>query len=180
MRLIAHIAGAEHSAVRELALDREHVLLGVRNAVADGVGGNSADGDVLRPVEAGIGMAAGRVQWSKREREILAEAVPRRSGDERIRKQRRSGTAVGGAVGSVGREDSDGKCLDRGVIHSETGAKTGFAGTAQDLAEESAGGYVGRISEAEARRKFVAGGGEGAPDSGIGRVQDSCGRAWKN
>ena len=51
MRLIAHVAGAEHGVLPDLPLDREHVLFGVRNTVANGISGNAADRDILRPID---------------------------------------------------------------------------------------------------------------------------------
>ena len=62
MRLVAHVASAEHGIVPELALDREHVLFGVGNTIADGISRDAADGLVLRPIDVGIGMAARGVQ----------------------------------------------------------------------------------------------------------------------
>src|SRR5271163_1483281 len=98
MRLIAHIAGAEQSIVPQLPLDREHVLLGVGNAIADGIRGDAGDGNILRPVEARIGMAGGRVQWRKGDGKILAVILSAGSGYEGVIKQWGSGTAVGRAV----------------------------------------------------------------------------------
>src|SRR5580698_9219136 len=40
MRLIAHIGGAEQGVFAELSFDGERVLLGIRNAIGDRVGGN--------------------------------------------------------------------------------------------------------------------------------------------
>ena len=124
-------------------------------------------------------MAAGGVQRREGDGKILAEIVSIGSGDEWVGKQRWSGTAVGGAVGSVGGEDSEGEGFDGGVIHSEAGAKTGLAGTAEELAEKAVSRCIGRIGEADARREFVARRRQGAPHSGIGGIQDSDGAPGK-
>ena len=78
------------------------------------------------------------------------------SGHEWVRKHRWSGAAVRGSVWSVGRQHSESEGFDGGVIHSEAGAKTGLAGTAEHLAEEAVVGDIGRIGKADARGEFIA------------------------
>src|ERR1700722_4179295 len=133
MRLIADETRVQYGVVSDLALQRKHVLLGVRNAIADRIRRDAADGNVLRPVECGIGMAGRTVQRRKGHREVLAEILLIGSSNEWIGKSRRSGARVRGSVRSVGRENSDGERFDGCVVEAETGAKTGLRGTAKNL-----------------------------------------------
>src|ERR1700723_623457 len=178
--LIAHVAGAEQRVVPNLPLEGDHVLLGIRNAVVDRIRRDATDRNVLRPVDVRVGVTAGGVQGREGHRKILAQRLAIGGSDERVGKLGWSGTTVGGSVGSVGREDSDGEGLDGRVIHAEAGANAGFAWTAEDFTEKTVGRNVRRIGEADARRKFIARRRQRAPHPGIGGVQDSQWRARKN
>src|ERR1700677_1469286 len=122
-------------------------------------------------------MATGRVQWCKSDGKILAGIFSVGSCHEWIREQRRSGAGIGGSVRSIGRQNSESQGFDGCVIHSEAGSKTGFAGTSHDLAEKIVRACVRRVSESNARRKFIAGWRKRTPCSRVGGIQDSRRRA---
>ena len=56
MPLVADVIHAENRVGSKTALERQHVLLGVRNAIAGGVVGQAGDRLELRPVNVGIGV----------------------------------------------------------------------------------------------------------------------------
>ena len=65
MACSANIGHAEDRFRAGLALDREHPFFGIRDAVMHVIAGNSADGLIGAPVNAGVGFAARGVERSK-------------------------------------------------------------------------------------------------------------------
>ena len=84
MTAIADVTGACHGAGSKLPLQREHVLLRVGDLVRGAVGRNPADRNVLRPVDIGIGIGSGNVQWCEADWKWLAEILAGGSCYERI------------------------------------------------------------------------------------------------
>ena len=84
--------------------------------------GSNCDQSMIR-----VGMAGDGVQRGQLNGKILADVLAIGSGDERRGEQRRRGAGIGGAVGRVGADDSNGQRLDRGVEHSVAGPNAGLA-----------------------------------------------------
>ena len=181
MRLRAHVIHAEHGVGSQSALEREHVFLGVRNAIGGRVVRQPGDGLELRPVDVGVRVARACVQRRKRDREIPGRDSAGRCGNERCGEQRRGWAGVGGSVGRIGAHHANRESLDRGVKHAIAGADAGLAGTAQYFGEQAVAGSVGRIGQADARRKIaISRRRQGARHSGIGGIKDSGRRSREN
>src|ERR1700733_6675500 len=89
MRLRADVTRAEYCLGSQAALERQHVFLGVRNAIARRIVGNPCNGLELRPIDAGVGMARTRAPRSERNRKGLAAVLSGRGGNKRRGKERR-------------------------------------------------------------------------------------------
>src|SRR5580704_7588119 len=137
MSLCADVVHAQHRVRAETALERQHVFLGVRNAIGGEVIRKAGDRLKLRPVDGVVGMARAGIQWSECDGESLSEILAGRGGDEWSGKEGRRRTCVGGSVGSVGAHDADGEGFDCGVEHAVAGVNAGLAGTAEKFGEEA-------------------------------------------
>src|SRR5580704_12819421 len=137
MSLRADVIHAQNRVRAEAALERQHIFLGVGNAIRREVVRKAGDRLKLRPVDGVVGMARAGIQWSECDGESLSEILAGRGGDERSGKERRRWTCVGGSVGSVGAHDADGEGFDCGVEHAVAGANAGLARTAEKFGEEA-------------------------------------------
>ena len=104
----------------------------------DVIARDTADRLIGSPVDVGIGVAARRVQRSKRVREGLTIVLAARRGNERGREQRRSWAGIGRAVGRIGRQYTDGEGIDRSEEISKTGSDAGSARPAEQLSKKAA------------------------------------------
>src|SRR5579872_1319700 len=125
-------------------------------------------------------MAARRVQGREFNGEILSEILPTGGRHKRIGKGRWCGTAVGGSVRSVRGKDADGERFDGCVIQAKPCAHAGLSGTASNFSKQGAWRDLGRVSEADSRRKFIAGRGKRAGNAWIRGIQNYRGRTGKN
>src|SRR5580658_3508328 len=168
MGLRSHVAGAEHAVHSQAALNRQHVLLGIRDLVAGDVVWYPADGFKLGPIDAGVRMAGTGVQRSKRNRKILTVvlAVGRRY--EWCGEQRRRGAGVSGSVRRIRAAHPDRERLNGSVKHAVAGSDAGFA-------------TVGRVGQADAWREVpISRRRQRARYSGIGWKQDAGGSGREN
>ncbi len=150
MALRADVVDAQDGVGTESALERQHVFLGVGNAIRREVVRQAGDGFELRPVDGCVGMARAGIEWSERDRKCLAEILPGCRSHERLREQRRRGAGIGGAVGSIGAHDAAGERFARGIEPPIASADAGFAGSAQNPGEKTVAGRRRRIGEANA------------------------------
>ncbi len=147
----------------------------------DVVSRDAADRLVGAPVDIGVGIAARRVERSKRVGKGLAVVLSVGCGDERRGEERRRGAGVGGAIRRVGGEHADRERIDRGVEIAKAGADAGRSRRAQNLARGTAGLGLRRPGQADARREAqVADGGERVRNSGIAGIEDARRRAGKD
>src|SRR5271163_534940 len=143
MPLRADVIQTEDGVINQAALEREHVFLGVRNAIGSPIVGEAGNGLELRPIYIRVGILGAGIQRSERDWKGLAEILTAGCGDEGSGEERRRGAGVGGAVGSVRAHYADGDTFDRGVEHSVTGADAGPAGAPKYFREQAVAGDVG-------------------------------------
>src|ERR1700722_17141454 len=168
MGLRAYIAGTEHGVSSKAALDRQHVLFGVRSLVAGNVIWDSADGLKLRPIDGAVWMAGAGVQRGELHRKILAVVLSVGGSYEWRGEQRRSGAGISGSVRRIRAAHSNCQRLYGGVKDAIAGPDAGFAS-------------IGRVSQADARRKILISGRRQSPRyAGIGWKQDAGWRGWEN
>ena len=174
---IANVARAQHEVHRQLALEREHVVVGVRRLIVVIEERVGVHRDERREVQVWIRMLRRRVDRSRAERIALdvVGAVGRR--DERTVEERRRRAQVVVAVGRHRVHDARRQSLECGVEPAEADANAAFL-IAEELAHEAVG-RARRVRDAEARREVLpARRRERLRDARIGREDEACRRVW--
>src|SRR5450432_241405 len=121
------------------------------------------------------------MQWSKRNRESLAEILPVRSSHERSGEQGRGRACVSCSVGGIGTHDAKRQSLNCCVKHSITGPHAGLARPTQYAREQPIPGNAGRISQTDAWRKIaISRRCQGSGHSWIGGIKNAGGGAREN
>src|SRR5580693_6084932 len=180
MSLIADVVHTEHSVGSKSALQREHVFLGVGDAVVHGIVGQASNGFELRKVD-GVGMACARIQRSQSHREILAEVLAVRCRDKWRGEQRRSWTGIRGPVRCISGHHADGESFDRGIKHSKARSYAGVARTTEYFCEQAIAGSAWRISQADARCEVtISRRRQRARNSRICGIKNAWRRIWKH